>query len=115
MIMHEYSLACSAVEILNDLIKKHNIKKVKKVNFEVSPLAHVEPQSMEFYYDFLTKNNKVLKDATLKFKKSKIKVKCNTCGRSFQSENLTFKCIYCSGNKTKVIDSGDIKIISIET
>lgn len=112
--MHEYSLTCSTIEILNGLIKKHNIKKVKKISFEVNLLAHVEPQSIEFYYDFLTKDNKILKDAVLEFKKGKIKIHCNTCDKTFQSEDLTFKCVYCSGNKTKIIDSEDIKIISIE-
>ncbi|HEY4695685.1 MAG TPA: hydrogenase maturation nickel metallochaperone HypA [Candidatus Hydromicrobium sp.] len=93
--MHEYSITCSVIEILDDLIRKHNIKKVKKVSFEVSPLAHIEPLSVEFYYGFLTENSKILKDASLEFKKGKIKIECRTCGKSFQSENFTSSCIYC--------------------
>ncbi len=112
--MHEYSITCSIVEILCDLIKKHNIKKIKKVSFEISPLAHIEPQSIEFYYNFITKDNKALKDSILEFKEGKIKIECKTCGKSFYSENLNSKCIYCSGAKTKAADNDDIKIISIE-
>jgi hydrogenase nickel insertion protein HypA len=112
--MHEYSITCSIVEILCDLIKKHNIKKIKKVSFEINPLAHIEPRSIEFYYNFITKDNKALKDSILEFKKGKIKIECETCGKNFYSENLNSKCIYCSGKKTKVADNDDLKIISIE-
>ena len=112
--MHEYSITCSIVEILCDLIKKHNIKKIKKVSFEISRLAHIEPQSIEFYYNFITKDNKALKDSILEFKEGKIKIEFKTCGKSFYSENIGSKCIYCSGEKTKTADNDDIKIISIE-
>ncbi|MDP3012239.1 MAG: hydrogenase maturation nickel metallochaperone HypA [Candidatus Hydromicrobium sp.] len=113
--MHEYSITCSIIKILNDLIRKHKIKKLKKINFEISTLAHIEPQSIEFYYNFLTRNSKVLKDASLEFKKDKIKIECSICGKSFKSENIVSNCIYCSGNKLRIINSDDIKIISIET
>lgn len=112
--MHEYSITYSIIEILCDLIKKHNIKKLKKVSFEISPLANIEPQSIEFYYNFMTKENKILKGTGLEFKKGKIKLECKTCGKIFTYENLISNCIYCSGEKLKVVDSDDIKIISIE-
>ena len=113
--MHEYSITCSIIKILNDLIRKHKIKKIKIINFEISTLAHIEPQSIEFYYNFLTRNSKVLKDASLEFRKDKIKIECSICGKSFKSENIVSNCIYCSGNKLRIINSDDIKIISIET
>ena len=113
--MHEYSITCSIIKILNDLIRKHKIKKLKKINFGISTLAHIEPQSIEFYYNFLTRNSKVLKDAGLEFKKDKIKIECSICGKSFKSENIVSNCIYCSGDKLRIISSDDIKIISIET
>jgi len=113
--MHEYSITCSIIEILNDLIKKHNIKKVKKVNFELSPLAHIEPQSIKFYYDFLTRENYILKRADLNFIKKEIEIECKSCGKIFKSKTFSSRCIYCSGNKTKIIYTDDIKIISIET
>ena len=113
--MHEYSITCSIVEILNDLIKKHNIKKIKKVSFELSPFAYIEHQSIEFYYNYLTGNNDILNSAYLDFKRNKIKIECMDCGKIFLSEKFTSRCKYCSGNKLKILESDDIKIISIET
>jgi hydrogenase nickel insertion protein HypA len=113
--MHEYSITCSIIEILNDLVKKHNIKKLKKVSFELGPFTHIEPESIKFYYDCLTKNNDTINEAVLDFKRKKIQMKCMDCGRTFQSKKIILKCRYCSGNKVKIQDSDEIKIISIET
>lgn len=113
--MHEYSITCSIIEILNDLIKKHNIKKLKKVSFELSPFAYIEPKSIEFYYDYLTKDNDIINGADLDFRRKKIEIKCMKCGKTFLSEKVTSKCKYCSGDKVKILESDDIKIISIET
>jgi len=55
--MHEYSITCSIIEILKEAVKENNIKRIKKINFRLSPLSHIEPQSIEFYYNFLTKND----------------------------------------------------------
>jgi len=113
--MHEYSITCSIIEILNDLTKKYNIDKLKKVSFELGPFTHIEPESIKFYYDYLTGNNDVINGAVLDFKRKKIKMKCMDCGRTFLSKNIASKCRYCQGSKLKIIDSDEIKIISIET
>jgi len=113
--MHEYSITCSIIEILNDLIKKHKIKKIKKISFELSFLAHIESHSIEFYYNFLTRDNVILKDADLKFRKNKLKIKCKDCKNFFEVENFISKCPECSSSKLNIIDSDDIKIMSIET
>jgi len=115
--MHEYSITCSIVEILKEKIKEHDIKKVKKINFEVSPFAYIEPESVKFYYDFLTRDNFSLKSAVLDFSKKEIKMRCMSCGKTFKTKDFDSRCIYCSSNDTVVIknDNDDIKIVSIET
>ncbi len=112
--MHEYSITQSIIQILSDIIKEHKIKKLKKINFELGPLAHIEPQSIEFYYGYLTQKNKVLKDAVLEFKKNKLRMECKDCSRKFIPENFENKCPYCLSKKIDIINSEDIKITSIE-
>ena len=112
--MHEYSITCSIIQILNDIIKERKIKKLRKINFELGPLAHIEPQSIEFYYSYLTQENKVLKNAVLEFKKNKLKMECKDCGKKFIPENFNNKCPSCFSKKLNIINSEDIKITSIE-
>lgn len=112
--MHEYSITCSIIDILNKLVKKHNIKKIKKINFKLSPVAHIEPQSIEFYYDFMAKDNKIIKNAALNFQKNEIRLRCSACGKTFESKTFTSKCIYCSCREARIIEEDDIVITSIE-
>ena len=112
--MHEYSITCSILDILNKVVIENKIKKVKKINFEISPVAHIEPESIRFYFDFLTQEKEALKNAKLEFKKKKIEIECRDCKKIYQIDNFIARCPKCSGVKVKIIDSDDIKIISVE-
>ncbi|MBU4314592.1 MAG: hydrogenase maturation nickel metallochaperone HypA [Actinobacteria bacterium] len=114
--MHEYSITCSILDILNKVVKENKIKKIKKINFEISSIAYIEPDSVEFYYNFLTEDNNVLRNAKLKFKKKKTQIKCGDCKEISNIENLfVAECPKCSGRNIKFIDDDEIKIISVET
>jgi len=114
--MHEYSITCSILDILNKVVKENKIKKIKKINFEISSIAHIEPHSIEFYYRFLTRDSNILKNANLKFKKKKAQIKCGDCKEISNIENLfTTECPKCSGRNIKFINNDEIKIISVET
>ena len=117
--MHEYSITCSILEILEKIIKEKNLIKIKKVKFELSKLASIEPQSIKFYFDFLTAENQRLKGAILKFRKNKLKLICSECERLFES-NAEFdisnvKCPACGSESVQVREEDDIRIISVET
>lgn len=102
--MHEYSITCSIIKILNEQIKKHNIKKIKKINFELGPFASIEPESIDFYYDYLARDNRVLNKAILDFKRKKIEMKCMDCGKTFSSKKILRECRYCSGSRVKILE-----------
>ena len=114
--MHEYSITCSILDILNKVVKENKIKKIKKINFEISSIAHIEPDSVEFYYNFLSKDNNILRNAKLKFKKKKMQIKCEDCKEISNIENIfVAECTTCSGRNIKFISVDEIKIISVET
>jgi hydrogenase nickel insertion protein HypA len=117
--MHEYSITCSILEILDKVINEKKLKKIKRVNFELSRIASIEPESIKFYFDFLTSENQRLKGALLKFKKNKLKLSCSECGKIFRS-NAKFnfsnvKCPDCGSKNAQVRVEDDIRIISVET
>ena len=112
--MHEFSITSSIIDILKNIAKEREIKKITKVNFLVNPYGGVEPESIKFYYEFLTKDDPVLKDAKLMFKKKKIKITCNQCGESFEVFKLSTKCRKCAGIDVSILFPEDIKIKSID-
>jgi hydrogenase nickel insertion protein HypA len=117
--MHEYSITCSIVEILDKVVDEKKLKNIKKVNFELSRIASIEPESIKFYFDFLTAENQKLKGAILKFKKNKLKLICSNCGKIFQSKAefdiSNAKCPACGSGSAQIQEVEDIRIISIET
>jgi len=116
--MHEYSITCSILEILDKVINEKKLKKIRKVNFELSRIASIEPESIKFYFDFLTAENQRLKGAILKFKKNKLKLACSKCAKIFQS-NAEFnisdvKCPDCGSENVQLREEDDIRIVSVE-
>jgi len=113
--MHEYSITGSLVDILEDVAKKNNLKKISKVNIDLNPLANIEPDSINFYYDFLTRDKDLLQDSKLIFNIKKIKIECRDCGNIFEKDEFIPKCPECDSSKVKNLDIDDIKIMSVET
>ena len=112
--MHEFSITSSIIDILKNTIKNRENKKIKKINFLVNSYGGTEPESIKFYYEFLTKDDPDLRDARLIFKKEKIKIKCSSCGESFEVFKLFTKCRKCKSTSLSVIFPEDIIIKSIE-
>jgi len=77
-------------------------------------MAGLNPESIKFYYEFLTKDDSDLKDAKLIFKKEKIKINCNNCGESFEVFKLFSICRKCASTNLSISFPDDIKIKSIE-
>ena len=113
--MHEYSITNSMVSIIEDVAKKNNLKKISKVNIDLNPIANIEPDSINFYYEFMTKDNKLLKGAELIFSIQRIKIECRNCSDIFKIDEFVPKCPKCGSSNIKNINIDDIKIISVET
>ena len=113
--MHEYSITSSMVDILEDVAEKNSLRKIAKVNIDLNPIANIEPDSIIFYYEFLIRDNKILKDSKLIFNIKKIKIECRNCGYIFEKAEFIPRCPECGSNKVKNINFDDIKIISVET
>jgi hydrogenase nickel insertion protein HypA len=116
--MHEYSITCSILEILNKVINEKKLIKIKKINFEISKIASIEPESIKFYFDFLTTENQSLKGAVLKFKKNKLKLACTDCGKLFDCDAefdiSGVKCPVCGSDSTHIREEDDIRIVSVQ-
>jgi hydrogenase nickel incorporation protein HypA/HybF len=113
--MHEYSITSSIIEILEGIGKKNKLDKIKKINFMVSPVASIEPESVRFYYQYLTKENSLLKGAELVFEKSELDIRCLSCNKEFTCKEFKPLCPGCGSSNVLVQETDEIKIMSIET
>jgi len=112
--MHEFSITSSIIDILNNIINDRDIKKIIKINFYINSYGGIEPESIRFYFEYLTKDSKVFKGSKLIFKKEKIKITCNDCGECFEVSKLRSTCRKCASSNISVLFPEDIRIKSIE-
>ena len=113
--MHEYSITSSIIEILEDIGKRNKLDRIKKVNFLVSPVASIEPESVRFYFQYLTEENSLLKGAELVFERSEIEIKCLSCNKLFTCKEFKPICPGCGSSNVLVQETDEIKIVSVET
>ncbi|MBM3706348.1 MAG: hydrogenase maturation nickel metallochaperone HypA, partial [Actinobacteria bacterium] len=81
--------------------------------FEVSPFSSLEPDSIKFYYEYLTKENSRLKSARLTFKKLKYRTNCSRCGISFETVEMPVMCPGCAAPNKIDQNIDDIRITAI--
>lgn len=113
--MHEYSITCSIIEILERIVDEKKIDKIDRVDFEVNEFASIEPDSINFYYEFLTRDRPVLKEAKLSFLKIDPEMKCNDCSASFKVSSFHIRCPECNSTNIRFKEIEDIKITAIHT
>lgn len=113
--MHEYSITTSIIDILEDTGRKNSLERIKKVSFELNPISSIEPESIRFYYEYLTRDNDLLKNAELVFEKININMKCISCDHKFTKKEFKLVCPECGSTNISVPEADDIKIISVET
>jgi len=93
--MHEYSITSSIIDIVKKIVDENKVAKVSKIDFELNPAASLEPESIKFYYEFLTRDDSILKDARLVFKKPVKKIKCCGCGALYFPKGFPAICPKC--------------------
>jgi hydrogenase nickel incorporation protein HypA/HybF len=111
--MHEYSITSSIVEIIKRIVKEKNLEMVERVDIELSPLSSLEAQSIKFYYEFLTKDDSILKNSRLKFYNIDLEIECEYCGKIYKIESFPAKCPACGEFNVCKGASDDIRIKSI--
>ena len=113
--MHEYSITCSIIEIIERIVKKKKLEKVRQIDFDINEFACIEPESIRFYYDFLTKDDSTLGNAKLNFTKISPDMICNQCRLVFKMDNFNTRCPGCNSTNIRFRENDDIRITAVHT
>jgi hydrogenase nickel insertion protein HypA len=111
--MHEYSITCSIIEIVKKISVEKKVSKVSKIDLEINPAASLEPDSIKFYYEFLTRDDNILKNARLVFKNPEKKVKCSHCSALYLPEGFPAICPKCLKINPINGNIDDIRIVAV--
>lgn len=111
--MHEYGITEEIVKIVLEKIDHDQKVKVKVVNISMGTLTGFIPDSIEFYFPYVSKGTP-LEEARLKFNIKKTRLLCKKCKKEFESEDIVFLCPYCDNDDIKVMSGREFLIESIE-
>ncbi|MEA2366487.1 MAG: hydrogenase nickel incorporation protein HypA/HybF [Thermoleophilaceae bacterium] len=109
--MHELSLSGAIV----NTVEKHAAgRPVSVVNMRIGALRQVVPDTLEFYFEFVSKGT-LCEGARLEQELIPARLGCASCGRDWEIELPIFMCPSCGGaGRVEVRSGNEFEVESIE-
>ena len=109
--MHELSLSGA---IVNTVVKHADGRPVSLVSLRVGALRQVVPDTLEFYFEFVSKGT-VCEGARLEQELIPAVLRCAGCGREWEIDMPIFMCPDCgSAGRVEVASGEEFEVESIE-
>ena len=108
--MHELSLSSAVV---NTVVGHADGRRVSVVSLKIGQLRQVIPDSLEFYFDFVSRGT-VCEGARLEYELVPAVLRCAPCGREWGIEIPAFRCPFCGGSDVGVRSGEEFQVESIE-
>jgi hydrogenase nickel incorporation protein HypA/HybF len=109
--MHELSLSGA---IVNTVVKHAEGRPVRRVSLRVGALRQVVPDTLEFYFEFVSKGT-VCEGARLQQELIPALLRCANCEREWTIDMPIFMCPGCgSAGRVEVASGEEFEVESIE-
>ena len=114
--MHELSICQGIVEVataaLLDLPRP--LPPVTTVTVRIGRLTGVVPDSLCYYFDFLTLDT-ALAGAALVIEEVPIRGRCADCAEEFEIATLAFTCPACGSGFVELLSGRELQVVSLDT
>jgi hydrogenase nickel incorporation protein HypA/HybF len=112
--MHELPVTENLLKVVLEAAEKANAKRVTRINLVVGDLSSIVDDSVQFYFDFLSKDT-LAEGAALAFTRLPAEVRCLDCGATskFAGEFVP-TCSRCGGRRLEVSGGREFLVDSIE-
>ncbi|MFX1511233.1 MAG: hydrogenase maturation nickel metallochaperone HypA [Promethearchaeota archaeon] len=120
--MHEYSIAFEIIDIAEKLAEEHQ-RPVRQIEVTFGAFSLANKDQLLFWFDILSKEKPILKNAKFHFTDTPGVIQCNECGyngpTSVPEENtlshvlpieFLIVCPKCGAKNTTIIDGMDIVV-----
>ena len=111
--MHEFAITDEMIKLVVDQASKAGMAKVEKINLIVGKLTGYVNESIQFYFDTLSKGT-IAEGATLSFEVIPGKLQCQSCQQTFELNQLDYICPGCQGMSVKLVGGNELRVESIE-
>ncbi len=111
--MHEFSIATSLIEQVEDIAKQNNASKVNIVELEVGSIRQVVPDIMQTAWQSATIDTLAL-NSKLIINEIQAKAKCRKCGFEFEPQLDSYLCPKCSIADVEILQGDEIILKSVD-
>ncbi len=111
--MHEYGITESLLQIVEDKAKEAGVTKVSVIRVVVGALTGFVPDSIQFYYDTMSKNT-VAEGAVLEFEELPVRLRCRNCAATFEPETRDWQCPQCGSAEVDIEGGRELYIKEME-
>jgi len=111
--VHEFAITQSILNIVLDEAKAAQASKIYRINLVIGELSGVVSDSVQFYFDFLKKDN-AAEGATIDFKQVPAELRCRDCSTSFNPKDSLWACPACQSSSVEVVSGRHCYVESIE-
>jgi len=111
--MHEFSLASSILETVDESARQSGASRVLKVSVVAGELVQVVDEAMHFAFEVLAEGT-ICEGAELELSFVEPRSRCLDCGREFFHDARHWRCPECGGPNTELLAGRELYIDSIE-
>ncbi len=111
--MHEMTLAESVLQIIEDTALEQGFTRVRAVRLEIGQLACVEPESLRFAFDVVTRGS-IAEQARLEMVEAAGQGCCGKCSASFPLAALYEACPACGSYEIRVTGGDAMRVKELE-
>jgi hydrogenase nickel incorporation protein HypA/HybF len=112
--MHELSVTQSILDIALRHAEQAGAQRILAINLVIGDLTGFVDDSIQFYFDFLTKETMV-QGAQLKIDRVQARVRCHECGAEYAPpDSRLWTCPQCEALGGEIIAGREFSVASIE-
>ncbi|KMT22239.1 hydrogenase maturation nickel metallochaperone HypA [Clostridium cylindrosporum] len=111
--MHEVSMICSVIEMVEDIARENNIKKVTKVILKIGEFTCTLNSALNFAFQSIKKNT-ICSDAVLEIENVNARAFCDKCQREFDIKFTERQCPTCNEYSSNIISGEELLLYRIE-
>lgn len=112
--MHELAITQSVLDIAVGQARQHGAWRITAVNLVVGELTGYVPDSIQFYFDLLSRGT-LAEAAALNVRRVPTRVRCRQCQAEFQpEEGVLWVCSACGSLGGDLLSGNELLVESIE-
>lgn len=111
--MHEADITQGILDIVFKAAEESGAKKINEVTLTIGSLSQIVPDSVEFYFEILTKNT-IADGVKLTIDMIPARARCRSCGHEFDADYMILTCPKCGDLFGELIAGRELAVESID-